>query len=195
MTTSRLPRLTTITHPSSCYPRSRQRLSTIDYHDITSKVSPLFFHLKDQSNKLNDQYRYLIRTNPRQLLQKLQALQQKLYKIRHILETIRIGLSIPSYDLTLNIKTTIPRNIQKPFRQLSSLFKHLDRTEHDKFFTKIYQQTTDILRKVNHLDHEIILHSLPPLLSLTLPLQQRSQTTFSNQQISQISPPPPLTRS
>lgn len=169
----------------SC-PRSRQRLSTIHYHGITEKISPLFIYLENQVQKLNEKYATLIRENPDQLLQKLQALQQKVYDVMEILQPIRLNSTLP---YLFKIPQKIPKKIAKPFQQLWSLYSHLDRTAHDEFFKKIRIQTEKIQRKANRLDDQII-HKMDQLQA---PMSiARQQTTISRQQIPrriQITPP------
>lgn len=177
---------------------SRQRLPTINYHGITEKVSPLFIYLENQVQKLNEKYATLIRENPDQLLQKLQALQQKLYNIVEILHPIRISSTLP-YSLTSS--NSIPKKIQRPFQQLSSLFSHLDRRVHHEFFKKIRIQTEKIQREANRLDDQII-HKMNQLQAPVFIARQ--QTIISrqvppslqiNQLLSGIPQPPRLRRS
>lgn len=159
-------------------PRSRQRiLSDIDYPGIIETTSPLFIYLETTLKKLNKIYAKLVRENPDRLLQKLQALQQKLYKIIDVLQSIRLSSTLPR-PLTISDPNPIPKTIQRPFQQLSSLFSHLDRTAHHEFFKKIRIQTEKIMREATRLDDQVI-HTMRQLQA---PTQiQRQQTVVSTQ--------------
>lgn len=165
--------------PSITYsrPRSRQRLPLVDYPGIMETISPLFIYLENNVKKLNDKYVALIRENPDQLLQKLQALQQKVYNVVEILQRIRLSSTLP---YSLKVPKKIPQNIARPFHQLSSLFSHLDRTAHHEFFKKIRIQTEKIQREVHRLDDQIIhkMNQLQAPMSIA-----RQQTTISRQQV------------
>jgi len=138
-------------------------------------ISPLFIYLENELKKLNNKYTALVRESPDQLLQKLQALQQKVYHIVEILQPIRLSSTLP-YPLKFPKK--IPKNIARPFHQLSSLYSHLDRTAHHNFFKKIRIQTEKLQREANRLDDQLIR----TMNQLQAPiLIQRQQTTISRQ--------------